>query len=57
MEGSGGHLLCPTGCSKQNAPEQSSPGHEVQCAQSYARVEGEGAVCEGIEGEFIDISI
>ena len=43
MEGSGGHSLAPTGCSKQNAPEQPSPGHDAHRAQSNARVEREGA--------------
>ena len=42
MEGSGGHSLAPTGCSKQNAPEQPSPGHDAHRAQSNARVEREG---------------
>ena len=43
MEGSGGHSLAPTGCSKHNAPEQPSPGHDAHCAQSNARAEREGA--------------
>ena len=44
MEGSGGHSLAPTGCSKPNAPQQSPPGRKVQdSAQPNPRAEGEGA--------------